>query len=138
MKKLLGLIAFSGILFSSCKKDNNCDLNSASVAGSYKITSLKYKQTPSSPEVDLYNSLSACEKDDIYIFDSNGSFNYQDAGTICNPSGSYNSSWSLSGNTLTYDGDAYNVSSFNCSNMSLTGNSLFVSGDVATATFVRL
>ncbi|MEO7266109.1 MAG: lipocalin family protein [Ferruginibacter sp.] len=138
MKKILILIAFSGILFTSCKKDKTCDLNSTSLAGSYRVTSLKYKQTPTSAEVDLFSSLSACQKDDIYVYNTNGTFNYQDAGVVCSPSGSYNSTWTLSGNTLTFDGDVYNVNSFSCDGMGLTGNSIFVSGDVATATFVRL
>ncbi len=138
MKKIFGLLAVSAILFTSCKKDKTCDLNSASLAGSYQITSLKYKQTPTSAEIDVLASFNACERDDIFTFNSNSTFTYQDAGTLCVPSGSFTDTWSLSGNTLTYDGEAYNVSSFSCDNMVITQSNVNVSGDVITATFVRL
>lgn len=138
MKKIFVLTVLSGILFSSCKKDKTCDLNSASLAGSYSISSLKYKQTPTSAEVDVLSSFNACERDDIFTFNANSTFNYQDAGTVCSPSGSFNDTWSLSGNTLIYDGETYNVSSFNCNNMVVTQSNVNVNGDVLTATFVRL
>ncbi len=138
MKKILILIAFSGILFTSCKKDKSCDLNSASLAGSYQITSLKYKQTPTSAEIDVLPSFNACERDDIYTFNANGTFTYQDAGTICTINGSFTDTWSLSGTTLVYDGENYNVAGFNCDNMVLTQSNVNVNGDVLTGTFVRL
>lgn len=139
MKRILALVVTSVILFSSCKKDDpTCDLNTASVTGSYRIGAIKYKQTSTSAEIDVLASFPACQKDDILIFGPSNVFTYQDAGMACSPSGTFSDTWTVSGNTLTYDGDTYNVGSFNCNTLVLTESNVNVNGDLLTATFVRL
>lgn len=139
MRQLLTSLTITcTLLFISCKKDKeNCDVNSTSISGSYKQTSSKYKQTPSSAEVDFFATLDACEKDDLLVLNSNGTFNYQDAGTACSPSGSYSSTWSLSGNTITIDGESGTVQSFNCTTLTLYIENIFVPGDRLTTTLVK-
>ena len=115
MKKILLIASISIFAFSSCDKDDDddCQTNVANLSGTYKLTALKYKPSGMA-EIDLYATLDACEKDDLTILNSNGTYSYQDAGTVCVPDGSYAGTWSLSGNTITVDGDQGTISSFDC------------------------
>lgn len=137
MKKTSLLLSAFVVLYCSCKKDDssNCKTDTASVAGSYKITSMKYKQTPSSAEIDFLAALDDCEKDDLAILNANGTFSVQDAGTACVPTTAYSSTWSLSGNTITIDGEAGTVESFDCNLLVISGTGLFVAGDKMTVTY---
>lgn len=136
-KIILSAIVLSTVLFS-CKKDDAkvCDLNSANVAGAYKITAIKYKPSATLPEVDVFATLDACEKDDITVLNANGTMAYQDAGTVCAPAGDYTSTWSLTGSILTVDGDPYTVSSFTCSGATLTQTGT-TAGELTTVTLVK-
>ena len=123
MKKLALSSLFIALLLTACKNDDDdvaCQLSSSSIVGTYKITAITYKPTPTSADVDIYATLDACEKDDLLVLNDNGIMNYQDAGTVCSPSGSYSGSWSLTGNSITIDGDPGTVSSFDCSTLVLT------------------
>ena len=120
MKKLI-LFSLAGTFFlASCKKDDNCELSSSSIVGTYKATSITYRASAGAPENDIYTNLDACAKDDLIIFNDNGSVIFQDAGQVCSPSGNDTGSWSLSGNTLLLDGEPGTVSSFGCNEMVLT------------------
>ena len=141
MKKIL-LFSLVISLFISCKKDdnNNCTLSTAAVAGSYRITAVTYRQTPTSSETDYYNVIftDPCEKDDKYTFNANGTYTFTDAGVKCAPPGDFNGTWSLSGNTITIDGDPGNVESFNCSTIVVSQTNAIVVGDRLTFTLTRL
>jgi len=133
----------SGILFFTlmvgCKKnDNNCNLSNEKLVGTYKLTAITYKPSGSSTHQDVYNTfLEPCQRDDLYIFNSNNSFNYVDAGNVCLPPGNDNSTWSLSGNTLIIDTDIFIVASFNCSTMVVTLTDPSAPDEVLTFTFIR-
>ena len=137
MKKNLLYLSLALIVFSSCKKEDKCETTVAKIAGNYKVTAAKYKNTPTSPESDLLLLLDACEKDDIEILNENGSYTHQDAGTSCTPSGTYSGNWSLSGNTLTIDGEVSTIVSFDCSSLVFSVSNYFTSGDVATFTLAK-
>jgi len=132
MKKLIICSLFFAVL-ASCKKnqDKTCSLGTASVSGSYKATAARYKATPTSPETDYYNQLypDACEKDDIITLNVNGTYIFNDAGIKCSPPGDDTGIWSLSGNTVTIDGDPANVDNFNCSTMTLSISDVVNIGD---------
>ncbi|MBI5858929.1 MAG: lipocalin family protein [Sphingobacteriales bacterium] len=140
MKKLI-IFPFAILLLASCKKDEDktCNLNSAAVAGSYKITAVKYKPDASSPETDYYNQFfpDACERDDIITLNANGTYNFVDAGVKCVPPGDDTGTWSLSGNTLTVDGGQSNVDNFNCSTMTLSSSDVFNASDKLTLVLTR-
>jgi hypothetical protein len=138
MKKLLILLGIVPMAFISCDKKEDCEINQASVAGTYRVTAMKYKQTSTSGEIDVYALLDACEKDDQQVLNSNGTYTYQDAGTSCSPSGTFNGTWSLSGQTLTIDGDASTITSFDCSTLVTTASNVAQPGDVLVITMVRL
>src|SRR5258708_3232487 len=115
------LIMLSGMLFSCSKKDNNvpeCKINMASLSGSYKLTAVQYKSSPTAAPLDYLALMDACEKDDILILKSDGTYDYNDAGTVCTPSGTSHGSWQVTGNTLTSDGTLNGtVASFDCKTM---------------------
>jgi len=138
MKKLLGMAVVFAVALSSCKKDDEkvCDLNQSNLLGSYKTTSFKYKADASTPEVDEFLTLPACEKDDLYVFNSNYTVNFVDAGTQCTPPGNDASVWALSGNTITIDGEIGTVTSFNCSGMTVTFLGT-TAGEVTTITLAK-
>jgi hypothetical protein len=140
MKQLL-FFSFGLIFLFSCKKeaDKTCNRDLAGISGTYKVTSASYKATPAAAEVDYYSILysDACEKDDVFVFNANGSFAYNDAGIACSPSGSYTGIWSLSGNTMTVDGDPGNIDDFNCSSLTISGADIKVAGDKIIIVFSR-
>lgn len=141
MKKLSFLLILSLLIFS-CKKDKEekrCATDVASIAGSYKFTGYAYKASPSSPEEDWFDNIFAedCEKDDILAFSSSGNYTITDAGIVCSPSGDDNGTWSLSGTTMTIDGDATTIESFDCKTLVLANTDLMVTGDKLKITLTR-
>jgi hypothetical protein len=139
MKKLFAIALIAFFALGSCKKKKDaCVTNATTVSGTYLLTSMKYKQTSGSADVEMIDILlDACEKDDLYILLSSGVFNYQDAGTVCSPAGSYTSTWSLSGNTLTIDGEPGTIQSFDCTNLVAFATDVFTAGDRITLTYVK-
>ncbi len=122
MKKLL--IPFALLLaFASCKKSDSssCSLSSTTILGSYKVTAATFRATGTSTDIDMYSLyFDDCEKDDIVTFSTGGVYTITDAGTVCSPTSADAGTWSLSGNTLTMDGDATTVASFTCSKVVMT------------------
>ena len=143
MKNLL-LFAFILITaLSSCSKDNDektCETTTTSLAGTYKMTSLKYQPAPGAQQDDWFTSVvESCKRDDLYILTSAGGFSIQDAGTVCSPDGNYeNGAWTLVGNEINMDGFySGTIESFNCSTLVFYDTEVLVSGDKLTATFVK-
>jgi hypothetical protein len=138
MKKLAFILAIGTLTFVSCKKDKeDCETTAASIAAAYRTVSIKYKASPSSSENDYFATLPACEKDDVLTLNANGTYSYTDAGTVCNPPGSYTGTWSVSGNTITVDGDNGTIQSFDCNTLVLYIENSFVTGDRLTTTLVK-
>lgn len=125
----------------SCKKEdsapNTCTTTVASIAGSYKTIAIKYKTSSTAPEQDYFALLDACEKDDIVKLNTNGTANYQDAGIACTPNGSYSSTWSLSGNSITMDGTPGTIQLFDCKKLVVSASGALVPGDIFTVTYEK-
>jgi hypothetical protein len=137
MKKLLlSALVLSGFLVGCKDDDDNCDLNSANLAGTYQVTGLTYKANTAATPVDIYATYDACEKDDRIVFNTNGTVTYSDAGVVCVPDGNDTGVWALSGSMLTLDGEAGAVTSFNCTGMTLSVAGT-TAGEVTTVTLVR-
>ena len=130
-------------LFFACKKEKeknvSCNTDVSSISGSYKVAAYTYKANASSPEQDYFNIIfsETCERDDILTFSSNGSWQLKDAGVVCSPSGDDNGSWTLSGNTLSIDGDATTIESFDCKNLVLVNSDVMTAGDKLKITLAR-
>src|SRR5687768_18413766 len=107
MKKLIVFVLAVSLLVS-CKKDEVCNQDMAGVSATYRITAVTYKANSTAPEQDFYNQFftDACERDDLIILNSNGTYVFTDAGVRCVPPGDDNGTWSISGNTITIDGTA--------------------------------
>ncbi|GAB4094358.1 lipocalin family protein [Flaviaesturariibacter terrae] len=107
----------------SCKKKNEDETintntpTAAQLAGTYKQTSQKFNG------VEVFNSSSgfydACQLDDTYTLNTNGTAVYHDAGTVCNPSGDDSSTWSVSGNRFTLDTETLTIVNFNGTTLQL-------------------
>lgn len=140
MKKLLliSLVAGMGL---SCKKnsDSSCTTSAGTLAGPYRITAYTYKSSPSATEVDYYNVIfsSPCDRDDIYTFNSNGTYHITDAGVVCSPPNTDDGTWALSGSTMTIDGDPTTIQSFDCHTLVLINNDTQVAGDQLKITLVK-
>jgi len=139
MKKFLTLL-FLFFLFISCNKDDNppaCTTTAATLTGTYKIIASTYKETPTSDEVDEYSLMDACEKDDLIELNSNNTYNATDAGIACSPRSDESGSWSLSGSTLTIEGDPITIQSFDCKTLLLISKDGFVTGDETSVTLQK-
>jgi hypothetical protein len=144
LKNLFPVLIISIIAFSCNKKDNgnggpSCSASTSSLATTWKVTAIKYKQSPSSPEQDYYPMIysHACEYDNVYVFNSNGNYTYEDRGTQCFPPDNFGGTWSVSGGILTIDGTPATIQDFNCTSFKLVTNNVFTAGDIFTATWVK-
>ncbi|HKB45896.1 MAG TPA: lipocalin family protein [Chitinophagaceae bacterium] len=141
MKKIIFLSLVTILFITGCKKhaDPPCTTNATSISGSYKITAVTYKANASSPEMDYFNILFpyACERDDIYTFQANGSYQIKDAGTVCSPAGDDDGTWSVSGNSMVIDGDATTIESFNCKTLVFVNMDTQTSGDKLKFTLTK-
>jgi len=105
-------------LLSSCDKDDddNKEITPtvANLSGSYKITAATANIGGTS--INLLSNeayFENCEKDDLYLLNSNLSYEIKDQGTKCSPSGDYVGTWSLNGNKINIDGDEATIKSWN-------------------------
>jgi hypothetical protein len=139
--KMILVIGIAGITVSSCQKErteSGCDTTMNNIAGTYKLTSLKYKASASSPEQDYMLFFDACEKDDLIKLNANGTYEYKDAGTVCTPDGNDNGTWSLTNNQLYSDGMlGGEVESFDCKKLVTVLKDLNVNGDRITFTMEK-
>ncbi|MGE5519143.1 MAG: lipocalin family protein [Candidatus Dadabacteria bacterium] len=121
------------LLVISCKKNDNnsCSTDMNSIAGSYKITGYFYRASPSSQETDYTNIIlpDACERDNLLVFNSNGSYQLVDAGVVCSPSSNDNGTWSLTGSTIYIDTEASTVESFDCKTLVVSTTDVNQTGD---------
>ena len=142
MKQITLLAALTIMIVTACSKDPKppaCETNSTSVAGAYKITAVKYKSSASASEVDYMNVLfpDACDRDNIYTFNANGTYIIKDAGTVCSPNGDDNGTWSLSGSTMVIDGDPTALEKFDCKDLVIMNSGIMVLGDQLRLTLTK-
>lgn len=139
------------ILSASCNKsreiETNCRLNVAALSGTYQVTAVNYKATPTSPEEDYYNQLfwDTCERDDMITLNANRTYAFDDADIKCSYPNDYTGTWSLSDSTLgfdyssswnflglftqTYSGSSVKIESFNCSTLAISNSHVIIPGD---------
>ncbi len=143
----LGLaIIFSTLILAGCTKskdgEDQVNITAETLAGSYKLTSLTYKNPITGKNEDYMSELDACEKDDIITLNANYSAVYTDAGTKCNPDGSYNNvEWQLEdkdifipGSSQDYSGE---IKSYNGKTLVIEGSYNVGITITITATFTK-
>ena len=129
------------LILVSCGKDkkNECEVNMANLSGNWKTSTVKYKASASSSEVDYYNVIfsDACERDDYLSLKSDGTFTQVDAGTVCIPNNTSSGNWSVTSTTLTLNASSSQIDDYSCNTLVLRYNNAIVSGDVLITTLVR-
>ena len=145
MRKIaLGISALSMLLvINACKKTDNTTGNSndktvQNLSGSYNLTALTASLAGLS--INLYDSLSACEKDNIIQLNTDGSAHFIDAGVVCVPSEDSTGTWSLSksGDSLTVASTPALIRSWDGKTLVLTNNETVNGFSVlATTTLVK-
>jgi len=111
----------SALIFSCKKSDNkNGALTVANLSGSYKLKALVW--VSGNVSVNVYDSLPACEKDDIIKLNPDLSANFIDAGVRCTPPGDATGTWKLSGDSLYIGANAGKISSFDGTTLVITGH----------------
>lgn len=141
-KWALTALVFGSVMLFSCKKDKDpepdCSITIQNLSGSYKLTALKYKPNATAPEIDYLAFMDACEKDDVVVLKTNGTYDYNDAGTVCTPSGTNNGTWSVNGNTINSDGTINGtIASYNCKTLIYFAENINTAGDKFTFTMVK-
>jgi hypothetical protein len=105
LKNTLLLTVSCVIIVTSCKKGGS-DNNSNPAHGTWKQTSFMRNYTaPVVNTVDMYSSLSPCFQDDLFVFRANGTFEYNEGTTKCDPAFPQvkeSGTFTISGNTMTF------------------------------------
>lgn len=89
------------LVINACKKSSN---NSSAktvqnLSGSYNLVALT--ASLSGISINLYDSLPACEKDNVIQLNANSTVNFIDADSLCSPKSDSTGTWSLSSNSDT-------------------------------------
>lgn len=139
MKKTT-IFLFCVVLLFSCKdKPVECTKSVANISGPYRVTAYGYKQTPTSPEEDYYPIIfpDACDRDDIYTFRTNGTYEMKDAGLVCSPPDDETGTWTFAANAMTIDGLPATIESFDCKTLIISTTDLNVAGDKLKITMIK-
>lgn len=100
--KTLAFVVLVASAFTACKKDKEESLaiTKENLAATYTLASVTVKAT-GTPETDITKDyVEACEKDDQVILKADGTYQYKDLGTACDPNGDETGTFSVSGSTL--------------------------------------
>ncbi|MBL7708585.1 MAG: hypothetical protein JNJ86_05910 [Chitinophagaceae bacterium] len=127
---------------TSCQKnrsqDDSCARTTAGLAGTYKLTALKYKAGNDSPELDYMLLREVCENDDLIVLEANGTYRYNDLGLVCSPDGSSIGTWSVAGNVIISDGIVSGtIQSFDCHFLTVYSADFIIPGDRITLTIEK-
>jgi hypothetical protein len=142
IKWVLTTLVFGSTMLFSCKKDKpaepDCSISLQNLSGSYKLTALQYKRSASATPVNYLDFMDDCEKDDVLVLKANGTYDYNDAGTVCSPSGTDNGTWSVNGNTINSDGTVNGtIASYDCKTLVYYAENVNLPGDKFTFTMVK-
>jgi hypothetical protein len=98
---------FVNSLLMSCETNEmpgiDCPINTSKLSGSYRIISIVYKETSTSPVQNAPEFLNSCMGDDLIFLNTDGTYYFKDSGLSCGLRDDARGNWSLNGNTLTSD-----------------------------------
>ncbi|HMH31970.1 MAG TPA: lipocalin family protein [Puia sp.] len=132
--------ALLAISFIACtKSSNNPEITVANLTGTYKLTGLVWVHA--NITINVYDSLDACEKDNLIQLNADSSLKFIDAGTVCTPPADGSGTWHLSKDSLYFQDQASKIKSFDGKTLVLTGypsiNGIPDITTVATTTLVK-
>lgn len=108
------------------------------LAGTYKLTALKYKAGADSPELDYMPFREVCENDDLIVLEANGTYRYNDLGQVCSTDGSGIGTWSVAGNVIISDGIVSGtIQNFDCHFLTVYSDDFIIPGDRITLTIEK-
>jgi hypothetical protein len=145
MKKIFLPIVTVLVIFS-CKKNTTptpegpCKPTPTIIAGTYKKTAIKYKESSAAAEQDLFTFVPDCEKDDTYQLKPDSSVIVSEGAETCPgpPPPGVITVWYLSNNNTGFSMDAvYDIVSFDCKNLVVVEKNFRVDGDTRTVTFTK-
>ncbi len=140
MKLNLALVLIATILFS-CKKDKEenkptgCPITVEGLAGTYRYTSIMYKDSPNGTTIDMFATMEECEKEQTFVLKGDGTYTYSDA---CAASESSSGNWQVKDNTLAIDDmQGGTISSYDCKKLVYYVNNALQEGDRMTLTLEK-
>jgi hypothetical protein len=128
------------ISFIACNKSsNNPAINVANLTGTYKLTGLVWVHA--NITINIYDSLDACEKDNLIQLNADSSLKLIDAGTVCSPPADGSGTWHRSKDSLYFQDQASKIKSFDGKTLVLMGypiaNGIPDITTIATTTLVK-
>jgi hypothetical protein len=126
--------------FLACKKSvttANSAITIENISGTYALKGLVWSF--GGFNFNVFDSLDACEKDNLIKFNTDKTVNYIDAGTACTPPADDNGTWDLQGDSLIFSSNYSNakIQSFDGKTLILTGVPEGESGTTATTTLEK-
>ncbi len=129
------LLASAFLLFLACKKSDksNNSRTAANFAGTYALTALTVNEGGAT--FNAYDSLPACEKDNLIQLNANGSAQFIDAGIACAPPEDSTGAWHLSAkaDSIYLGNEAAFINSFDGKTL-VVSNQQSISGFMVQAT----
>jgi hypothetical protein len=103
MKKTFLRTLFTSLAFSAvvaCSKDSSSDhsLTVENISGTYALKAIILSY--GGVNFNVYDSLDACEKDNLVKFNTDKTVNFIDAGTVCSPSEDDNDTWDVRNDSI--------------------------------------
>ncbi|MBV9963801.1 MAG: lipocalin family protein [Parafilimonas sp.] len=120
---ILIMIAIMSIV-SACSKSGSSGgviPTVENLSGTYALKALVWVYAGQT--INVYDSLDACERDNLTALNSDKTIDYIDAGTVCNPPEDDNGTWDLKGDSLytSANTNASKIKSFDGKTLVLTG-----------------
>ena len=124
-------------LISSCTKfeDMSSERTVANIAGTYQLTG--FTKTINDITYNAFDTMSACQKDNLVRFNTDMTAEFIDAGTTCSYATSRTGTWYLENGCIFLDGEALWIKNFNGKTLALTAVSTTDPGVLNFTTWVK-
>jgi len=142
MQKTLKRLLYTALVISAitaCSKsgtDNNAPYTVESISGTYALKALMINF--GGVDYNVFDSLDACEKDNLVKFNTDKTVNFIDAGTVCSPPEDDNDTWDVKGDSIIFQNSGSGkIKSFDGRYLVLSGEDPAYPGVITTSTFEK-